>query len=77
MASSEARKALLRALQVTTTTEIARRCGVAPSTVSRWASGASIPRPHARAALARHCGIDGDWNRPPSAAFTKSDCAFR
>jgi transcriptional regulator with XRE-family HTH domain len=61
---SPGRRQLLAALQVLTETEIALRCGVTQSAVSRWASGETIPGPRARAALAEHVWtVVGPWER--------------
>jgi len=58
------RRQLLAALQILTETEIALRCGVTQSAVSRWASGETTPSKKARAALAEHVWtVVGPWER--------------
>jgi len=59
---SEGRRQLLAALQILTATEIALRCGVTHSSVSRWASGQTVPSQKAQAALAEHVWtVVGPW----------------
>lgn len=59
------RRLLLAVLQRTTAAEIAARCGVAPSNVSRWVGGLSTPADVPRARLAGIYGIPcGAWERP-------------
>lgn len=55
---SEGRRSLLALLQRMSAREVAARCQVAPSTVSRWASGEMTPCPRARSLLSEHCGIE-------------------
>jgi transcriptional regulator with XRE-family HTH domain len=37
--------------------DLARALGVAQSLISRWASGASVPRPKRALQIAKHCGF--------------------
>ena len=62
---SVGRRALLAILQTTTQKDVARLLGVAPMTVSRWASGQSTPQSYSlRLALWRRLTIPPpDWDR--------------
>lgn len=58
------RRQLLAALQILSETEIALRCGVSQSAVSRWASGLTTPSKKAREALSEHVWtVVGPWER--------------
>jgi transcriptional regulator with XRE-family HTH domain len=62
------RRQLLAALQILSETEVALRCGVSQSAVSRWASGLTTPSAKARAALAEHVWtVVGPWEHGNSA----------
>lgn len=53
----DARRSLLALLQRLSAREVAARCQVDASTVSRWAAGEVAPSERARRMLAQHCGI--------------------
>jgi len=56
------RRSLIALLQVTTAREVAARCGVDPSCVSKWSSGIKAPGPTSRAKLEANYGIRaGSW----------------
>lgn len=56
------RRQLLAALQILSETEVALRCGVSQSAVSRWASGLTTPSEKARVALREHVWtVVGPW----------------
>lgn len=57
MATMKGRRLLLAVLQRTTATELAARCGVHRSQVSRWASGEKIPSKRVQLALEALYGI--------------------
>lgn len=51
------RRSLIAVLQRTSAREVAARCGVAPSTVSKWASGYAAPRWRMRVVIQLHYSI--------------------
>lgn len=61
---SPGRRELLRALQITTEIEVALRCHVTQSAVSRWATGRTKPSIRHRRALAEHLWITAEWDDP-------------
>lgn len=62
MRDSRGRRHLVHVLQFTTAREVARRCRVHPSQVTRWASGETRPSAAAREALDRVYGVaSGSW----------------
>jgi transcriptional regulator with XRE-family HTH domain len=70
---TEGRRQLLAALQILSETEIALRCGVSQSAVSRWASGETIPSKRAQEMLREHVWtVVGPWEterRNPARRF--------
>lgn len=59
------RRSLLAVLQCTTAREVAARCGVVSSCVTRWVSGAATPSDVPRALLESIYGISqGAWDKP-------------
>jgi len=66
---TKARRRLLQVLQVTTAREVALRCGVHPSRVTRWASGESLPGEKPVGVLETVYGIPGRlWRQPVNLA---------
>ena len=62
---------LLAVLQRTTAAEVAARCGVAPSCVSRWLGGLSAPSDVPRARLHSIYGIPAAaWDRPAVSIYS-------
>lgn len=59
------RRLLLALLQITTAREVAARCRVTPSCVSKWVSGEKTPGPRARVKIADLYGIAPEaWVMP-------------
>lgn len=61
---TEGRQMLIRVLQITRGREVAARCRVSPSQVSKWLGGFTRPSTAARRALEDNYRIPSDsWNR--------------
>lgn len=58
---TEGRRQLLAVLRRMRRRELAARCRVDLSRVSRWASGHYRPGPVSQKMLAEHCGVPGPW----------------
>lgn len=66
------RRQLLAALQVLSATEVALRCRVSHTTVSRWASGEIIPSKRAQEMLSEHVWtVIGPWEWRPGDALKR------
>jgi hypothetical protein len=64
--TSEGQRLLAAVLERMTGEEVAARCHVDPSTVSRWRSGDRVPRDYRHRAALAELGIPmGDWDRAP------------
>lgn len=61
------RRSLLALLQRLPAREVAARCQVTPSAVSRWASGEKSPSLASREMLREHCGVTWEASCPLSA----------
>lgn len=61
---TEGRAALIRALQRISAKEVAIRCRVSPSRVSKWVGGVATPSEEAKRTLESNLGIPCDsWAR--------------
>ena len=61
---SSGRTSLRRVLSRLSGAEVAARCRVYRSSVSRWASGETLPSAEHQRILAEHCGVHGTWDEP-------------